>query len=117
MSGLIDDKAVAARVRQLRLALKVGNQAAMAARLDIPFNRYNNVESGYPLSKDMAARIVRAFPGVTLDWLYLGNAGLLPLDLAKSLGEAPSAITGPSSDDPRGKTTNSARRSPRSTKR
>ena len=38
-----------------------------------------------PLSKEMALRIVRKFPGVTLDWLFLGRTEGLSAELARML--------------------------------
>ena len=45
--------------------------------------RLHNVECGAPLSKEMALRIVRKFPGVTLDWLFLGIAAGYALTLRR----------------------------------
>ena len=50
-----------------------GGQQAFANFLGVDRGRWNNVECGAPLSKEMALRIVRKFPGVTLDWLFLGS--------------------------------------------
>ena len=47
----------------------------------------NNIECGAPLSKEMALRIVRKFPGVTLDWLFLGRTEGLTAEMARALSE------------------------------
>jgi hypothetical protein len=49
--------------------------------------RLHNVECGAPLSKEMALRIVRKFPGVTLDWLFLGRTEGLTAEMARALSE------------------------------
>ena len=58
-----------------------GGQQALANFLGVDRGRWNNVECGAPLSKEMALRIVRKFPGVTLDWLFLGIAAGYALTL------------------------------------
>lgn len=84
------------RLKQLRVLLEFETQQQMADFLDVPFNRYNNVERGAPLSHDLAVRICQKVPGMTLDWLYFGKTDGLPLGLAKRLGEVPMADTVPS---------------------
>ena len=69
------------RARRLREAMgfnERGAQLAFANFLGVDRGRWNNVECGAPLSKEMALRIVRKFPGVTLDWLFLGRTEGLP---------------------------------------
>lgn len=77
------------RLIRLRMAMGMATQTAMAAALGIKVSRWNNFERGAPLSMDVATKICRRFPGVTLDWLIFGNPAGLPLDLAKRLGELP----------------------------
>lgn len=60
---------------------------AWAAFLGVSDQRWNNLETGLPLSKDMAFKLVQRVPGLTTDWLWFGNAGGLPVDLARRLGE------------------------------
>ena len=62
-----------------------GGQQAFANFLGVDRGRWNNVECGAPLSKDMALRIVRKFPGVTLDWLFLGRPEGLTVEMARML--------------------------------
>ena len=64
-----------------------GGQLAFAEFLGIERGRWNNVECGAPLSKEMALRIVRKFPGVTLDWLFLGRPEGLTVEMARALSE------------------------------
>ena len=80
------------RLLQLRRAMGIGTQTAMAIALGIEVSRWNNFERGHsPLSLEVANRICARFPGVTLDWLIRGNPSGLPLELAKRLGELPNA--------------------------
>ena len=57
---------VSKRARRLREAMGFngrGGQQAFANFLGVDRGRWNNVECGAPLSKEMALRIVRKFPG------------------------------------------------------
>lgn len=76
----------ATRVRLLRESMGYQTSNAFAAYLGVSAQRWNNVEIGMPLSRDMAFLLVRKVPGLSLDWLYFGNAAGLPLELAKRLG-------------------------------
>jgi hypothetical protein len=81
------------RARRLREAMSFtgrGAQQAFANFLGVDRGRWNNVECGAPLSKEMALRIVRKFPGVTLDWLFLGIAAGYALTLRLRYGYAQS---------------------------
>jgi hypothetical protein len=76
------------RARRLREAMGFngrGAQQAFANFLCVDRGRWNNVECGAPLSKEMALRIVRKFPGVTLDWLFLGRTEGLTAEMARML--------------------------------
>ena len=78
------------RARRLREAMGFngrGAQQAFANFLGVDRGRWNNVECGAPLSKEMALRIVRKFPGVTLDWLFLGRTEGLTAEMALALSE------------------------------
>ena len=78
------------RAHRLREAMGFngrGGQLAFAEFLGIERGRWNNVECGAPLSKEMALRIVRKFPGVTLDWLFLGRTEGLTAEMALALSE------------------------------
>ena len=81
---------IAERVKRLRVAMGYESQGAFAALLGLSAPRWNNIEQGLPMSRDIAFRLVRNVPGLTLDWLYFGKPGGLPLDLARLLGELPS---------------------------
>ena len=78
------------RARRLREAMGFngrGAQQKFAELLGVERGRWNNVECGAPLSKEMALRIVRKFPGVTLDWLFLGRTEGLTAEMALALSE------------------------------
>ena len=78
------------RARRLREAMGFngrGGQHAFANSLGVERGRWSNVECGAPLSKEMAVRIVRKFPGVTLDWQILGSPEGLTAEMARALSE------------------------------
>jgi hypothetical protein len=72
----------------LRLAVTGESQTAFAQRVGIEVKRWNNFERGLPLSKDAAITLVRKIPGLTLDWLFLGNEAGLTIKLQRELTEA-----------------------------
>jgi hypothetical protein len=63
-----------------------GASGRMAQRLGITFHRWYNVLRGSPLSIALAQRIVLNFPGVSLDWLYLGRPEGLSCQIVEKLG-------------------------------
>jgi len=75
------------RLKRLREVLGYETSQAFATFLDISAQRYNHFENGKPLSREVAFRLVQRVPGLTLDWLYFGKAGGLPIELARELGE------------------------------
>lgn len=87
-----DNSEVARRLSVLREAVAGENQTAFATRLGIEVKRWNNFERGYALSKEIAFLLVQKIPGVTLDWLWLGNESGLPLKLQMELAEAEKLI-------------------------
>ena len=62
-----------------------GVSSRMAERLGITHHRWSNVLRGSPLSIRLAQRIVLTFPGVSLDWLYLGRPEGLSCQIAEML--------------------------------
>ena len=79
------------RARRLREATGFngrGGQQKFAELLGVDRGRWSNVECGAPLSKEMALRIVRKFPGVTLDWLFLGRTEGLTAEMAFALSDS-----------------------------
>lgn len=78
----------ARRIRLLREAEQYPTATAFATKLGITVSRLSNLENGYPLSHDVADRLVRAVPGMSLDWLYYGKEDALPVALRQRLQEA-----------------------------
>jgi DNA-binding XRE family transcriptional regulator len=62
----------AVRLRVLRCAMFKETMSQFARRLKVSPQRLNNMESGFPLSIDVANKMRLAVPGITLDWLYHG---------------------------------------------
>ena len=60
-----------------------------AKRLGIDSTQWSQIENGGPISKEVAFKIRRGCPGVTLDWIYFGDMSGLPVALARQLGELP----------------------------
>ena len=58
-----------------------------AKHIGISPSRLANIEMGSPLSHDVAVRIVKAIPGLTLDWLYLNRAEGLTKALSDKLNK------------------------------
>lgn len=82
-------KDLADRIILLRTTLDEGNASAFARRLNISASRLANLESThFNLSHDVAMRLVKAVPGLTLDWLFLGRTNGLSYELARKLGAA-----------------------------
>ena len=82
-----DESKRARRLRETTGFIGRGGQQAFANFLGVDRGRWNNVECGASLSKEMALRIVRKFPGVTLDWLFLGRPEGLTVEMARALLE------------------------------
>ena len=90
-----DISPVSARLRKLRAYLghedAKGGQSAMARWLGISTQRWSNFENNKPLSHEMAVKLCRQVPGLTLDWLYFGKTEGLPVRLARDLEDQPLA--------------------------
>jgi hypothetical protein len=87
------NSAVAKRLQALRYHLAGDSQTAFALRYNIEVKRWNNFERGFSLSKEIALHLCQRIPGLTLDWLYRGVEGGLPVQLQRELVEAGKAIT------------------------
>jgi hypothetical protein len=81
------DAIVGRRLRHLRQALGYRHGNTFAAFLGIPPSRWNNLENGFPLSKEVAFLLVRRISGLSLDWLYFGRTDGLSMRLGRQLGE------------------------------
>jgi hypothetical protein len=90
----IDEAAVKKRMRVIRLAFSRPREAArdFAARMGFGETTWNNYERKQRPSLDAAARLVGAHPGLTLDWIYLGDASTLSFPVREALGAAAEAV-------------------------
>lgn len=82
-------KVVGRRLRHLRKSLGYEYASTFARSLGIQDNRWNNLENGYPLSKEIAFLLVRKISGLSLDWLYYGKTDGLSERLGQRLGVFP----------------------------
>lgn len=62
-------------------------QVQFAARLEIPFKRWNHYERGYPLPRETAMLLHERCPGITADWIWYGLEEHLPTGLRKRIKE------------------------------
>jgi transcriptional regulator with XRE-family HTH domain len=81
------DATVGRRLRHLRQALGYRHGNTFAHFLGVPATRWNNLENGFPLSKEVAFLLLRRVSGLSLDWLYLGRTDGLSMRLGRKLGE------------------------------
>lgn len=82
-----EDSERAERLARIRELLGATSQKAFADRLQISPTRWNNFERGAPLSIEVAQKLVRIIPGLTLDWLYNGERRGLSVELDRRLHE------------------------------
>ena len=82
------NRTIGNRLRRLRVARGYGTAKAFAGYLNLRESRWNNLENGHPLRRDVALLLVQKVPGLSLDWLYLGRSGGLSVQLARDLGLA-----------------------------
>lgn len=79
---------IADRLKQARLAINP-NQSEFAKRAGMTQHRYNQYETGArPLTLD-AARKLRDTYGLTLDYLFCGDATMIPHGLMERLRVTP----------------------------
>ena len=88
---MIDRKkgAVSRRLKFLRERLGYRKPGRFADYLGISPARWSNVENGFPLSRDMAFLLKKKIAGLSLDWIYFGEAAGLSTKMARLLGELP----------------------------
>jgi transcriptional regulator with XRE-family HTH domain len=69
----------ARRLRAIMSLLGMGKIERFAEFLGVPRNVVSNWVNGYNQPRiDDAYRIIKLVPGLTLEWLYLGDAGMVP---------------------------------------
>jgi len=70
-----------ASARRLRALIEVlgfegrGAQTRFAEEIGVDRSRLNNVLIDQPLSRTLAEKIIRRYPGVSADFLFLGQSG------------------------------------------
>jgi hypothetical protein len=79
--------AVAKRLRLVERFSTFRTGKAFATDLGILDSRWSNMKGGMPLTYEVAEKIVRRYPGFTLDWLWLGNSGGLSVQLQQKLND------------------------------
>lgn len=82
--GSLFDKAAGERLRRCRLFLGL-SQKDFAASLEISRTALENAESGDNSPQPEAVELARKAYGITHDWIYGGNAYLLPPDMKKAV--------------------------------
>ena len=83
-----DTEAYRERLRLLREIIAGENQMQFAKRLDIPFKRWSNYERGYPVPRETAFLICKAFPGMSVEWIWWGWEGNLSTDYKNKIAAA-----------------------------
>jgi len=78
----------AQRLRRLRKALGFESSVKFAISLGITSTRWNNFETGHPLSRDVANMIVGKYRGIDLDYLESGHTDGLSSAMLRKLREA-----------------------------
>jgi transcriptional regulator with XRE-family HTH domain len=73
----LDVAAYRRRLKILRYVLGDLNQNELAERLGIDFKRWNNYERGYAMPRVVSMRLMTAFPGMSVEWLWFGLEGNL----------------------------------------
>ena len=75
------------RMRRLRLTVGL-SQLAFAKHCGLGSrNQWTNIERGFPITAQVALKLKRRFPGLSLDWIYFGTCDGLTVDMARRLGE------------------------------
>lgn len=82
----------AVRIRTVRLVEGFPSQKVFADHLGISPSRLANIEAGFPLSIDVAQKLVAKFPMYSLDWLYNGREEALSAATRQSLRQAAGAL-------------------------
>lgn len=87
---MVDEKRERAeRMTNLRKTLSKAfgykNAKEFTEVLGITKSRWSNVENGYPVSKDLADKLIRKFPGLTRDYIQEGEKRGLSLEMLQLL--------------------------------
>lgn len=81
---------VTERLRRLQRAFEGEDRGAttrMAARVGVPWSRWHNVISGYPLSRQLLDQLIKnpEFAGLSADWLLYDRPGNLSANMMEKL--------------------------------
>lgn len=87
------DTDLAERLQIIRIYSDSPSQTAFAARYGFELKSWNNYERGFSLPSWAAVQLVQKFPGLTLDWIYLGKEDGLPGRLRAELEAAGEKLT------------------------
>lgn len=88
------NEAVARRLMILQeAAMPSSTQTAFALKVGIEVKRWNNFLRGMPLPREPATILVKAFPGITFEWLWFGKLDGVPMRLQQELEAAGKRIT------------------------
>lgn len=82
-------KVIGARLRAARLALGL-TQKDLYEPLGVKAATWNHWESGKRLPDPLVMAKLRDLHGITMDWIYSGDASALPFALAKAVLRAAS---------------------------
>lgn len=63
----------AIRMRALRRYSAFPDRLKFAEFIGISINTLSNVENGYPISRDVEAKVISKMPWISGDWLQRGN--------------------------------------------
>ncbi len=73
----------AKRARLLVEVMEAESSADFARWLGIDPRRWHNFEAGYPISRDVATRLMRKIPGLSFDWIFEGSPRGLSIEMAR----------------------------------
>jgi transcriptional regulator with XRE-family HTH domain len=94
-----EKKAQTMRLRRMREALGYNEQKDFANALGITKSRWGNMETGgLPISKEVAEKIVKKFPILSIDYVLKGDTRGFNMDTLRLLGIAPAAGSSSSRD-------------------
>jgi transcriptional regulator with XRE-family HTH domain len=76
------------RLALLREIISGGEgQAEFAAKVGIPFKRWNSYERGYPIPRETAFLLLQKFDGISVEWLWFDMRGNLSEEFLRKLQE------------------------------
>lgn len=75
-------------LRHLKMGSDQGAKSRFAQWLGVEVRRWNNYEHGWPVPRLVGHRLCQKFPGLTLDWLFMGRTDSLSVRLLEELEAA-----------------------------